>query len=77
MSKTPRKAQEDIRDDYDFTGATRGRFYREGATLIAPIHLEAEVLRFLEARAAASGKSVNELVNELLKKDIELIQAAS
>ena len=72
MSKTPRKAVGEMKADYDFTGATRGKFYRQGAVLVAPIHLEPEVLRFLEARAAARGVPLSQLVNELLKKDIEL-----
>ena len=35
-----------------------------------------EVLKFLSARAAARGISLDNLVNELLKKDIKLIEAA-
>jgi hypothetical protein len=34
------------------------------------------VLTFLTARAEARGVTLNELVNALLKKDIELIEAA-
>jgi len=34
------------------------------------------VLAFLTERAAARGIPLSELVNELLKKDIELIEAA-
>ncbi len=40
------------------------------------MHLDPEVLAFLAARAQARGIPLNELVNELLKKDIELIEAA-
>jgi hypothetical protein len=75
--KAPRKADDEMQDDYDFSGAARGKFYRGAARLVAPIHLEPEVLRFLEARASATGKSVSQLVNELLKKDIELIEAVA
>ena len=38
--------------------------------------LDPEVLAFLSARAEARGMSLNELVNALLKKDIELIESA-
>jgi hypothetical protein len=34
------------------------------------------VLAFLTARAEARGISISELANELLKKDIELIESA-
>jgi hypothetical protein len=65
-----------MKDEYDFSNAERGRFYRRGAVLAPPVHLDADVLAFLAARAAARGMSLNELVNALLKKDIELIEAA-
>ena len=41
-----------------------------------PVHLEPEILAVLSARAAARGVSLNELVNALLKKDVESIEAA-
>jgi hypothetical protein len=65
-----------MRDEYDFSNAERGKFHRADALLVPPVHLEAEVLAFLRARAEARGVSLSELVNALLKKDIELIEAA-
>ncbi len=65
-----------MKDEYDFSKAERGRFYREDAVLAPPVHLDPEVLAFLTARAEARGIPLNDLVNELLKKDIELIEAA-
>jgi hypothetical protein len=67
---------EDVKDEYDFSRAERGRFYRKDAALVPPVHLDPDVLSFLAKRAAARGIPLNELVNELLKKDIELIEAA-
>ncbi len=64
-----------MKDEYDFAKAERGRFFRPDATLVPPVHLEPDVLTFLRARAEARGISLNELVNALLKKDIELIEA--
>jgi uncharacterized DUF497 family protein len=72
MSRKAKPSASDMKDEYDFTGAVRGKFYREGAELIPPVHLEPEVLNYLRARAEARGTSLNELV----KKDIELIEAA-
>ena len=66
-----------MNDEYDFTDAERGRFCRPDAQLIPPVHLEPEVLDELRSRAEARGVSLSALVNTLLKKDIELIQAAS
>src|SRR5262249_37942466 len=65
-----------MKDEYDFSKAERGRFYRPDAAINPPVPLDAEVLAFLAARAQARGGSLSELVNALLKKDIELIEAA-
>jgi hypothetical protein len=64
-----------MKDEYDFRKAERGRFFRADATLVPPVHLDPDVLTFLRSRAEARGISLNELVNALLKKDIELIEA--
>ena len=39
--------------------------------------LASEVLDFLASRAQQRGVTVNQLVNQLLKKDMELIKAAA
>ena len=64
-----------MKDEYDFSKAERGKFYRQDAVLAPPIHLDPEVLAFLSERAKARGVPLNELVNALLKKNIELIEA--
>ena len=69
-------SSDDMRDEYDFSKAARGKFYRSNTSLAPPIHLEPEVLTFLTARAQLRGVTLNELVNARLKKDIELIEAA-
>ena len=65
-----------MKDEYDFSKAERGKFYRRDAVLVPPVHLDPEVLAFLTARAQARGVSLSELVNALLKKSIELIKAS-
>ena len=65
-----------MKDEYDFSNAERGKFFRRDAQLVPPLHLDPEVLTYLAARAEARGTTLNELVNDLLKKDIELIEAA-
>ena len=64
-----------MRDEYDFRAAERGRFHRSNAVLTPPVHLDAELLAVLSARAKARGVSLNEHVNALLRKTIELIDA--
>ena len=65
-----------MKDEYDFSNAERGRFYRADAVLAPPVLLDPVVLTFLSARAEARGVSLCELVNALLKKGIELIAIA-
>ena len=67
---------DDMPADIDFSGGTRGRFYRPGAQVQLPIHLDAKVQDALVAIANAKGIDLSVLVNDLLKKDIELIQMA-
>ncbi len=71
MSK---KQIDEMAEEYDFSKGERGKFHRPGATLSPPVHLEPDVLRFLQAKADAQKTTVNALVNEILKKDIELIE---
>lgn len=66
-----------MKDEYDFSNAIRGRFFHPDALLLPPVHLDPEVQSYLVARAAARGTSLSELVNQLLKKDIEILEAAS
>jgi len=71
---TTQAHDDDMPKEIDFSGGTRGKFYRKNAQLQLPIHLEANVQNTLAAIANAKGIDLSTLVNELLKKDIELIQ---
>lgn len=64
-----------MKDKYDFSHAERGKFFRDGGRLVPPVHLEPEVMDYLSELASARGISLSSLVNTLLKKDIELIDA--
>jgi len=65
-----------VKDEYDFKGAERGKFHVKDAVLIPPVHLEADVLAFLAARAEARGASLSDLVNDLLRADVAPLGAA-
>jgi len=60
-----------MKNEYNFSKAQRDKFFRQGARLVPPVHLEPEVLDYLSAQALARGISLNSLVNMLLKKHIE------
>ena len=65
-----------MKDEYDLANAVRGKFFKPNLRLIPPVRLDPEVVDFLATRAEARGITLNALVNQLLKKDIELIEAA-
>lgn len=65
-----------MREEYDFSKGERGKFYRPNAKVHLPVYLDDDVQATLVSLATASGKDYSALVNELLKKDIELIQMA-
>jgi hypothetical protein len=71
---TTQTHDDDMPEEIDFSGGTRGKFYRPNAKLQLPIHLEANVQNTLAALANAKGVDLSVFVNDLLKKDIELIQ---
>ena len=74
MTMTTQSHDDDMPKEIDFSGGERGKFYRKDAQLQLPIHLEASVQNTLAALANAKGVDLSVFVNELLKKDIELIQ---
>ena len=65
-----------MKDHYDFSKGVRGKFYRDGAVFRLPVYLDEKVQDYLVAKAEAKGVDLADLVNEMLKKDIELIEMA-
>jgi hypothetical protein len=64
-----------MKDEYDFSRGTRGKFFRSGTQMNLPIYLDEEVMRYLRALAQAKGVELSQLVNDLLRRDIELAEA--
>ena len=67
---------DDLPAEIDFSKGARGKFFTPGARLNLPVYLQADVEAYLAERAQVRSIEVEQLVNELLKKDIELIEAA-
>jgi predicted HicB family RNase H-like nuclease len=63
-----------MKSEYDFSQAERGKFYHPDVQLNLPIYLDPEVADYLVTRANAKGVALNDMVNELLRKDIALIE---
>lgn len=63
-----------MQNEYDFSKGQRGKFYRADARFRLPVHLDESVYKYFAEKADAKGIEVSELVNEFLRKDIELIE---
>ena len=64
-----------MKEKYDFSKGPRGRFYNSDAVFKEPVYLDEEIQNYLTACANSQGIELSELVNRLLRKDIERIEA--
>lgn len=65
-----------MKDRYDFSKGERGKFHRPEAVFRLPVYLDEQVQAYLVAKAEAKDIDLAEMVNDMLKKDIELIEMA-
>lgn len=63
-----------MKREYDFSKAVRGKFYRKGAVLHLPIYLDAKLQGQLERIARKKGKEIGDVVNQLVRKEVELLE---
>ena len=63
-----------MRDEYDFSNAVRGKFYRKNARIQMPIYLDESVQQPLMQIAEQKGIALSDLINQLLQKDVELLE---
>ncbi|HEX7722359.1 MAG TPA: hypothetical protein VF397_09385 [Pyrinomonadaceae bacterium] len=63
-----------MRREYDFSKAVRGKFYRKGAELRLPIYLDAKLQEQVVRLAEKNGKDVGEMVNQFVRKEVEIIE---
>jgi len=63
-----------MKEEYDFTNAEQGKFYRPLEELDIPIYLDKEVKEFFfeNIRDKDSSFSLSEIINSLIKQDIEI-----
>ncbi len=64
-----------MKKEYDFTDAQQGKFYRPIEQLEIPIYIDKDIQKVIVSVADKSNKSISELVNSLLKNDIEIAQS--
>ena len=63
-----------MKREYDFSKAVRGKFHTPKLELRLPIYLDAKVQVQLERIARKKGKDIGQLVNQLVKKEVELLE---
>ncbi len=62
-----------MKKEYDFTDAEQGKFYRPQDELEIPIYLDGDVRNYLQEKLSTlKNATMSELVNSLLKQDIEI-----
>jgi hypothetical protein len=64
-----------MEEQYDFSKAQRGKFYRPDAKLNLPIYLDDEVRDFVTGIAEQKHSDVSQVVNDLLRSDMSLAKA--
>lgn len=63
-----------MKPEYDFSKGERGKFFRPDAELRLPIYLNADIQAYLAERAAQKGIPLGEMVNTMLKQEIQMIE---
>lgn len=63
-----------MKEEYDFSKSIRGKFYRPNTTLNLLVYLDNKVRIYCQACVQAKSVDVSQLVNEMLKQDIKLIE---
>ena len=77
MNATANHTQDDddMPPEIDFSKGVRGKFYRSTAKLNLPVYLDADVQAYLSAIASKKGVQLSDLANDLLKREIGIIEA--
>ncbi|MGI8555580.1 MAG: hypothetical protein ACR2LT_04400 [Pyrinomonadaceae bacterium] len=63
-----------MKKEYDFSKGIRGKFYNADAEFNLPIYLEPEIAEFVQKLATEKNIDRSQIVNQLLKKDKEIIE---
>ena len=64
-----------MKAEYDFSKAERGKFYHPDTVFSFPVYLEPDVNDFLSKLADQRKTDVQDLVNDLLRVNMKLIQS--
>ncbi len=65
-----------MKKEYDFSKGERGKFYHPDVELNLPVFLDPDVAAFLQELAEKKGTEIESIVNDWLRKSIDLVQSA-
>ena len=65
-----------MKKEYDFSKGERGKFYHPDLELNLPVFLDPDVAAFLRELAEKKGTEIESIVNDWLRKSIDLVQSA-
>ncbi|MDO9169667.1 MAG: hypothetical protein Q7U18_11370 [Methylobacter sp.] len=61
-----------MKEEYDFSNAEQGKFYVPVEDIQLPIYLDKDVVQYFNEKCLTTPGSLQLLVNDLLRKDIEI-----
>lgn len=66
-----------MKNEYDFSGGVRGRFYKPDAETNLPVYLNADVLAFVQDIAKKKNSDVSMIVNQLIHSDMQIAECVA
>ena len=66
-----------MKDEYDFSKATRGKFYKKNSEIHIPIYLEPDLESHFIKLAKQKKQTLNDVINSILSKDLEIAELVS
>ena len=61
-----------MNEEYDFSNAEQGKFYVPVEDIQLPIYLDKDIIQYLNEKCLTKQENLQSLVNDLLRKDIEI-----
>ena len=61
-----------MKDEYDFLNAEQGKFYVPVEDIQLPIYLDRDILEYFNEKRVGKQDNLQTLVNDLLRKGIEI-----
>ena len=65
-----------MKKEYDFSKGERGKFYHPDMELILPVYLDPDIAQFMRELAEKRGTEIQIIVNDWLRKNMDLVQSA-